>query len=338
MSFNLKWTSCLLASMLGILLLPLTAPAIELIPFATNNQSPLIQIYGLPHAEPAAILENGQVSARLTLDVANNFTFLNTDTESVMLDGETYRSTLALRYGYNDRFEVGIDIPYVSHNGGFLDGFIENWHDTFGLPGGDRDKFPRDRLQYSYRRNNRQLLDLTDSSAGLGDLRMSAGWQLVEEAGERPGAASLRFSLKLPTGDSDKLLGSGGTDLAVSLAGQREFPADIGRVAVFASLGALWTSDGDVLDQQRQNLAGFGSVELGWEAKNWLALKLQLDGHTALYQDSSLDQIGSDSMQLVMGGTIEFAERTTLDIAVSEDILVHTAPDVVFHLSLRKVF
>lgn len=338
MLLNLKLTVCSLAALLAVLLLPIAAPAIELTPFATSNQSPLIQIYGLPLAEPATLLESGQFSARLSLNVANNLTNPDNGREAVLFDGETYRSDLALRYGVNERFEAGFDLPYISHCGGFLDGFIENWHSTFHLPNGDREQYPRDRLTYRYQRNGRTLVDLTDSSKGFGDLRLSAAWQLVREAGVKPGAAALRLSLKLPTGDSDKLLGSGSIDLALSLNSQREFPAEMGRVAVYASLGTLVMTDGDVLKDQRRNLAAFGSLGFGWAANNWLALKLQLDGNTSMYKDSNLVEIDSGSLQLVMGGALQLAERTTLDLAVSEDIEVHTAPDVVFHLSLRKVF
>ncbi|MFA5514665.1 MAG: DUF3187 family protein [Desulfuromonadales bacterium] len=334
MSSASKRTAGFAAAIWAVLLLPPTAAAIELTPFATRNQNPLVQIYGLPPAEPATLLDRGRLSTHLTLDIANNFASSATDDEAVALDGETYRSNIALRYGVNERFEIGLDIPFVSHAGGFLDGFIEGWHDTFGLPEGGRKQSSRDQLAYRYARDGQPLVELSDSSAGFGDLRLSAAWQMVRTAGEDPSAAALRLSLKLPTGDSDKLLGSGSTDLALSLAGQRALPTEE-RLAVFASLGALLTTDGEVLEEQRRNLAGFGSLGFGWAACDWLSLKIQLDGHTALYKDSSLTEINAHSLQLVLGGALQLAEGITLDLAVGEDIVVDSAPDVVFHLGLR---
>ena len=39
-----------------------------------------------------------------------------------------------------------------------------------------------------------------------------------------------------------------------------------------------------------------------------------------------------------MGGTLHFSDRTALDIGVSEDLVVKTAPDVVFNFALRHQF
>jgi hypothetical protein len=66
-------------------------------------------------------------------------------------------------------------------------------------------------------------------------------------------------------------------------------------------------------------------------------LKLQLDGHTAFY-DSDLRQLGDFSTQLVMGGTLGLPWDLLLDLAVSEDSTVTTAPDVVFHFNLHRLF
>jgi hypothetical protein len=41
---------------------------------------------------------------------------------------------------------------------------------------------------------------------------------------------------------------------------------------------------------------------------------------------------------LTIGGTVAFDTKTSLDIGVSEDLIVATAPDVVFHLALRRTF
>jgi hypothetical protein len=327
-----------LAVILSSLWLPLTATAVELYPFATRNLNPLIQIYGLPAAEPARQLDSGHSALRLSFEIANSYSGHGAADEKVSLDGESYYSTLSWRYGYSDRLELGLDLPYISHNGGFLDGFIEGWHDVFHLPGANRDKAPRDQLNYRYQRDGRTLTEVNDSTNGFGDLRLNAAWQLSRVEGERSRATSLRISLKLPTGDDEDLLGSGGTDLALSLAGHWEVPSSVGRLALFGSIGALLMEKGDVLEDQRRQLAGFGSLGCGWAPKDWLALKLQIDGHTAIYDDSSLDEINSASLQLTLGGTLGLTETTSLDLGVGEDIVVDTSPDVSFHLALRTLF
>lgn len=332
----MQWIAAIVTGLL-LIGVPLSSQAIELFPFASRNQSPVVKVFGLPPAEPAALLEAGQISATLSLDIANNYTTSATADEFIILDGESYSSNLGLRYGVSDKFEIGIDLPFLGHAGGFLDSFIEGWHDTFGLPDGGRKQTERDQLRYSYIRNGRREFKLDKSVNGIGDIRLTTAWQLVHETGRRPGRGALRIGLKLPTGDSDKLLGSGSTDLSVSLAGQREYPLQSGRVATYASLGALLMTDGEILAEQR-NLAGFGSFGVYWAPLNWMALKIQADGHTALYKDSDLTELESSSVQLLLGGSLQVGAQTTIDIAVSEDVVVDTSPDVNFHLALRTVF
>jgi len=40
----------------------------------------------------------------------------------------------------------------------------------------------------------------------------------------------------------------------------------------------------------------------------------------------------------VLGGTIILPGETALDLAVVEDVIVDSAPDVVFHMTLRRQF
>lgn len=311
------------------------AAELELIPFNTSNQNPLVAIYGLPPAGPATVLAPGRISAELRADLASNFTDDSEADESVLLDGETYRYTLALKYGFGERLEVGLEIPYAMHRGGSFDSFIIDWHDFFQLPQGGRDDAPRDRLAYTYDKDGRTLVALHDEDEGFGDLRLTGAWQLLPPEGDEPRALALRASLKLPTGDEDRLLGSGSTDFALWLSGAQSFRK--GSLALFGAAGALLMSDSDVLSDQQRPVVVFGTLGGGWRPLSWLAFKAQVDGHTSFYRGSDLQQL-SESLQLVIGGTLGLTESMALDLAVTEDIVVDSASDVVFHLALRKTF
>ena len=104
---------------------PCHAEPLAITPFHTFNQSPLVQIYGLPAAESAIIQRPGHTWSLLALDVANNSASNHTNRENIILDGESDRLTLALRYGVSDKLEIGVDLPWVGYNGGISDGFIE---------------------------------------------------------------------------------------------------------------------------------------------------------------------------------------------------------------------
>lgn len=314
------------------------AAAMEITPFRTGNMSPLVQIFGLPVPDSARVLRPHEGEVSISADLANNFAIDEENNEAVELDGETYRGALDLRYGLAPRFEAGIEIPVVAHSGGFLDGFVEWFHRTFGFDTGGRDEVPRGRLVYRYEQNGSDKLLMDDGNVGLGDIRLTGGVQLYDEQNEAPRSVSLRAALKLPTGNSHKLRGSGSVDFSLWLNGSDDFglgPA--GHLTVYGSAGGTVMSDGDVLEDQQRNLAAFASAGFGWSPADWIALKAQAVWHTAIYR-SELRELGYDTLMGTIGGTLAFTDRTSLDLGVSEDMSVKTAPDVTFNFALHHRF
>lgn len=317
----------------------INADANELAPFDSVNQSPLISIFGLPGVGNFIILEPGRTELGLNAILSSNYTKNDGVRDAIILDGETTRFTLRVRYGLAPRFEVGLKIPYITQSGGFLDGSIESYHGAFGFPQGGRDLAPRSRLFYYYRRDGVDRIRVDTSGAGVGDLALTGAWQLYQSGSTEKKALAINVSLKLPTGDSDQLLGSGSKDIALWLTGGSESLFAFGKWTTYGAVGMLYLTEGKVLTDQQKNWAGFGSLGLGWQTPlSWLALKVQADAHTPLYSESELREIGAHSVQLIAGGTLNLSGTTSLDIGVGEDIAVGTAPDVSFYLTLRSRF
>lgn len=318
---------------------PVLAADMEITPFRTVNQSPLAQLFGLPAESAAGLTPSGRLRFSLTQDVASNYTVSRTANEQITLDGESYRWTLAARYGIGDRFEIGADVPYLLYGGGFLDGFVIDWHNAFGLPQGGRDTASKNKLNISYLKNGVQKLSMNRSGSGIGDISLQAAMKLYDvlDSGSHD-ALALRTSLKLPSGDSGSLRGSGSTDFTLSLCGSLNNFTEWGSLGLYGSLGGMAMTKGDVLRDQQNNLAGFATAGVGWGPAQWISFKLQLNGHTPLYHGSSLDELSRSSLMLVIGGALRFPGNYLLDIGVSEDVAVATAPDVAFHLGLSRQF
>jgi hypothetical protein len=304
--------------------------------FYTFNQSPLVQIYGLTAIGSAVVLDPSQKRFQVVYEIANTLVAENRRDEVIVLDGESARLTLRFGYSPSPGYELGLELPYVSYEGGFLDNFIENWHSAFGLPNGDRDQFPQDQLTYYYRRGSEVLVDLTTPASGPGDVRLTGGYQLARYPDGRNTA--LRASLKLPTGEADELSGSGATDLAVWLVTGCGRNRCAGSLSWQAGGGLLWLGKGEVLPDQQLRLVAFGSAGLEWRVLPSIALKSQFNGHTPFYGDTHVTPLGDSSIQWVLGGTWKLSGRMALDFGVAEDLLVHTAPDVSFLVALRTYF
>ena len=329
----------------ALLLLPCLAATtaaaadMEITPYRTINQSPLTQIYGLPAETTAAITPRGHISTSLTQDVASDYTVSSTSREQITLDGESYRWTLAARYGLGKRFEAGIEIPYILYGGGFLDSFVVGWHNFFHLPQGGRDSAPKNRLDFSYSKDGVQKLRMDHAGSGIGDISLTGAMQLYDSRDESShDSLALRAALKLPSGDSASLRGSGSTDLALLVCGSSNSFTEWGTLGVFGSLGGMAMTNGDVLRDQQNNLVGLGTVGLGWGPAEWISFKFQLNWNTPFYHDSSLAELSRASLMLISGGALKLPGDYRLDIGVSEDVAVTTAPDVALHLGLSKQF
>jgi hypothetical protein len=315
------------------ILLSLNVNADIFAPFTTSNLNPFVQVHGLPSTRSAQLIPHKVLEWQIQTDVANNFTKDIEPFESIFIDGETYRANFFLRYGFSDKWEVGIEVPYIRHDPGHLDSFIEDFHDFFGLPDGDRDEVPRNLLNYAYT-SGANTQRLNKSVNGIGDVRLNLGYKLREHENR---VWSIRGGVKLPTGDPDKFTGSDGTDVSVGLHfSEVDF---LGKESLnfHSNVGILLLGDGEFIEDEVEDWAVYGSSTVAWRLSPRVSLKAQFDFHSALY-DSGFDEIGSFAGQLVLGGSIILGEKTQLDLSVSEDIIVDTGPDVVFNIGLRSRF
>ena len=323
---------------LGILHFSTDLGAVEIVPFYTQNQSPLVQIFGLPSIGDASVAPRQKTDLRLIVDLANNFVNDTNPNESILLDGESTRISLDARYGIAKNFEVGLMIPYIFVGSGFMDGYIDWFHNASGFSGGGRDQAPKYRLLYQYQKGQQVRLNIDQSSNGIGDIQLTGALQLYRNPGKSSQAISLRTSLKLPTGDSQHLHGSGSTDYSLWVTAGDDYKISVGHFALYGAAGIMGMTQGDVLQEQQRDWVGFGCLGGGWSPARWIAIKVQADGHTSFYKDSELASLNENSIQLTMGGTLAFSEKISLDLGVTEDVVDKTSPDVVFHLALRGSF
>jgi hypothetical protein len=299
-------------------------------PLALSNRQPLVQIYNLPPARSGTVLAMDQTSARLGFDVANNFASAQRGSESIFLDGESHRIELGASRGIGNGWEIGFSLPWISYSGGALDSFIEQWHRTFGLPDGGRPDYRRNQLRFQYQRAGNSELNFDNADSGIGDLQLNAAYSLADTTDS---AMALAAAINLPTGDAEKLTGDETTNISLTLAGTRYALFDLPLTAT-ANIGSMWLDRGAVLGDRQKSLVWFGAAEIGWAVADGWRLKTQLAAHTAFYH-SELRELGADSVQLLLGGSVRLSPRWCLDLAVGEDIAVNTAPDITLQIALK---
>ena len=306
-------------------------------PLRIVNLNPFHLLYGVPGSFGSRVLTPGSSELIASMDMASYLSAANAGTERVLIDGETYRQGLALRHGFRDRWEYLFEVTAVAHRGGVFDGFIENWHDTFGLIQGDRDSAPRDRLALFHANGGRTHVDIDRDVSSLGDVSLGVGYSLPRWPLPNDGLA-IRTRVKLPTGDANSLAGSGGFAASVwaETSGALPGSADSRTWLYAAALGALAGEAPASYSSTGGRFIVFGRFGVTWRPLTRLSLTAQLDAHSSPYSASRVAPLADPSVMIGLGGTLRLTERTTLEIAVTEDDGIHRAtPDIGLHVAIR---
>lgn len=286
----------------------------------THNQASLARHAPLPDPQADA---TGQ-GLRLSADWNNEFVLKQNAQESLLLDGETLRLSVAGRWDWQG-WLLGAELPLLINSGGVLDRPIEGWHRFFSLPNGNREDEPRNQYRYGYQRQGQTLLDLDSGRNGLGDARLSL-------ARCAPAGGCWRGLLQLPSGDADHLMGGG---LGASAWYERPYAfsaAGAWSGAYAAGLSAV-RSDGPLQDQQRE-LIPFGWLSLGYALLPTLDLGAQFYLHGPLYRDSELAALKHPGGQLAFGLRYRPTPQTSLWLGAQEDPIIESSPDFSIHLAV----
>jgi hypothetical protein len=293
-------------------------------PIRTRNLSPPVAIFALPTWQPVP----EETVIGLTMELANHYRLSGRGTDKMILDGETFRTTFHFERPFADGWSAAIEIPFYQQYGGVLDNLIDGWHSTFGLPDGGRNNRPEGELLFEMANASQVFFVLDESGRGPGDVSLS----LAREFGADRGFV-LRGTIELATGDESLLAGNGSTDWMVTLLRNRDVALPKRSAGYYWGLGLLNIGTPAQIRFPTEDFGVLGIAGGGLEIKPRFGIKAQIEVHTGLYQ-SPLEELGQTSVQATFGGWWSLSGSGRLEFAVSEDLHVSTAPDVVLHAGL----
>lgn len=180
-------------------------------PISLRNQNPVYLQFLSLTPQRAAVLPEGIIELRIDSAYSNLYEYGVNGTTNLDLDMELWRISPHILYGIAEDMELGVEIPLLHFNGGFLDGFIQKFHKAFGLPNGGRGNVPDGRFSYAFTYNGTQVFNYPEANLGLGDISVSFKNQLTGEDSDFP-AMSWFAEIKFPTGRKSRGFGSGTPD------------------------------------------------------------------------------------------------------------------------------
>lgn len=311
--------------LLMILLFADRCYADEFYPFYVANQNPFIQIFGLPRADTAKLLSDGESQQFTALDVVNNTVQGSDAHDTVVLDGETYRLNLGYKFSVKD-IEYSVDIPLISHTSGYFDNAIRHWHSLLGISNDEQKQFPANHLKYLYTHNGKTLINIDRNTSGIGDIQIGIASRVSKRQLKQLSSLAFRTTIKLPSGNSGYLMGSGAPDIAFAISSQADHLQSIPGAGLYGDLGILWLGRAKQFSETQRRLVEFGTVGFSWKIVNNVVFHSQLDMHTSFYNSQIVD-IGGNSVQLTVGGAYIGQMNNRFDVGITENMLTDATPD-----------
>ncbi len=217
------------ARMLWLLLLLCTtrSAAADEVPFSGHGPLPVRNFQPIQLIFLNLPFERARVLPRGTLDVhlesaESNEIATNQEGIQALLKFETNRTVLGGSVGVGHGLQVGLDVPFISRFGGFLDPFIDSVEDLFGTSNPERTLFPNNSFGgFHVRRGEVVLFDGKKQQLELGDLWFSAKYEVWHPVGLP--LVALRGAIKAPTGRAEGVFGSGKPDFGLGVAAEHQF-------------------------------------------------------------------------------------------------------------------
>lgn len=293
-------------------------------PLPVRNQHPAqLTVMHMPPAA-TAMLPAGAVQARLDAAYSSLFLSGQDGNRSWHMDGEYLRAATSLRLGLGGGCELAAEVPIAHTSGGFLDAFLIDYHETFGLPDQGRDTAPKNEFEIAARQSGQTVWSVDADGAELLDVPLYATVQLLAPALDRLGLA-VRGGVEFPTGDDERGYGSG--EIEPGCGALLEYRT--GSVAFYGHAQYTWA--GTPAPAQRAGLPFADVVSLGAGAELPLTAELhalvQVEWENSTLRHFGLRTTDRDQILLWVGGRWFPIRQLGFEVGLGEDLQGLASPD-----------
>ncbi len=254
----------------------------------------------------------------------------NSSEWDIGLDMEITELNLRFRKSINNFIELGVEVPILSFNSGFMDGFLDSYHDTFGFPDYGRSDRPKNDFLYEVKKNGGVIVKGESGRIAIGDIRVTVKKTLLK--GDP--AISVKGEIELPTGEPETGYGNGSIDTGISLMMDKKF----GEVwKTYLNLGVVFP--GDLKGHERVNLDHFLYGGAAVEAALWKTVSLlgQVFVQGSPFPETDIDAVDRTAVLLSLGGRY-YSGNSSFELSLTEDPNTSGAPDFTLNCTFRRIF
>jgi len=306
-------------------------------PFPVRTQHPVeLTVLDLSQRR-GRVLEPGQGEVRLQVVEANQALTSHGGRrdEDFMFDQETTRVSVPFRVGLGYGLDLEATPAFLRPSAGFLDGFIENFHETLGFPNGERSELGRFHYRAYINRDGDRVYELRKGEVLLEDLPFTLSCQILKDRPHLPDM-TFRLALEAPLRKSRKGAGNGGWDEGAGIAISKKFMGM--EVSGTVSLVHSHTP----VKLRRRHVRYGNRWSSGWALEIPLARRLsaiaQFRYHQSVLDNMNARRLNKPQLLVWMGGRLFLSRSSFLEGSVGEDLIQKVSPDVAFHLGMGVRF
>ena len=300
-------------------------------PIEVRNQFPPHMFFLTPRPHSPQTLEKNGIEGSAELDYFSVYSNAASSSHRILMDMEAVVLGFRFAYGITDGFTFSVHVPLVSMNDGFLDGPLEVFHKTFGLPNYGKEKSSQNKFSYMIKKDDQLWFDGREGGLNLCDLTMRAKVRLLESDAFSPLDVGLTYEVKAPSGNVSYGFGSGAWDHGLFL------PVKYG----FKNINAYFMPGYIMLGRPRFDTADISvkdiiSLFVGGEYiySSKTNLVMQFNSYTSPFERTGIEKLDTPSLELALGARRAFSSVLGGEIAFCED-LTDGAPDFTIHFRLN---
>jgi hypothetical protein len=275
----------------------------------------------LPATSPDPI-PCGQWRVRFAVNRGNDFGWTQTRAgefpqsgdRRFLVDGEHQTTELAVRYGLDPVLDVGVRLPVHWRGAGFMDDFIDFFHENTGFMDNIRSSFTNDLFRVEGRSPTFERFSWNgEQGTGLGRVELSAQWAFLKPRCGRNLAAALIGRVTLPTGTGP--FNVGGVDVGL----QAVAAVPIGtQFDAYFGVGGTFFGETELDGVQYEPLRGSGFVALEWRPGARWSVFVEFNASSRLV--TNIAQYPAFQSYLNLSGKYDLSRRWTLEAGVTENL------------------
>lgn len=264
-----------------------------------------------------------------SLSHSSTYTVQSSGSWIINLDMEITELNFRYKRIFDDFIEIGLDIPMLYISGGFMDGFLESYHDAFGFNDYGRSTRPHNDFLYTVRKDG-NLIVQGKSGFGLGDIRLAIKKPLITSDSLN---LSIKGNIEFPVGDAKKGFSNGSLDTGLSILLDKSIGNNI---TTYWNFGAVFP--GDVKGHQTLDVEDFmfGGASVEAHINGKLSLLAQVMGQTPIYPRTDLTAVDNDAWMIAFGGRYHVG-KGSIELSLTEDLNTSGAPDFILNLTYKIV-